>query len=65
MKIKPKGITIAKAYPNECKDFEYLLLNPTDCIEELKPCHKCNANNKNDILYKAVRTGLSNFTTSS
>lgn len=30
MKMKPKGTTIAKAYPNLCNDLEYLLLNPTD-----------------------------------
>lgn len=30
MKMKPKGTTIAKAYPKVCKDFEYLLLKPTD-----------------------------------
>jgi hypothetical protein len=30
MKMNPKGITIAKAYPKPFNDLEYLLLNPTD-----------------------------------
>ena len=46
--MNPKGTTIAKAYPNLCSDFEYLLLNPTDWNEELKPCHKWDDNNKNE-----------------
>ena len=48
MKMKPKGTTIAKAYPNVCNDFEYLLLKPTDWNEELKPCHKCSDNKTNE-----------------
>ena len=46
--MKPKGTTIANAYPNLCNALENLLLNPTDWKEELKPCHKCNDNNRNE-----------------
>ena len=59
--MNPKGTTIAKAYPNLWSAFEYLLLNPIDWNEELKPCHKCNDNNKKERLYRSVRTGLTNL----
>ena len=39
--MNPNGTITANAYTNLCSDLENLLLNPTDCIEELKPCHKC------------------------
>ena len=61
MKMNPKGTTIANAYPSLCSALENLLLNPTDCIEELKPCHKCKNNNTKAKQYKPVRTGLSNL----
>lgn len=61
MKMNPKGTMIANAYPNLCSPLENLLLNPTDCIEELKPCHKCKNNKKKEIQYNPVRTGLSNL----
>ena len=63
--MNPKGTTIANAYPNLCKDFENLLLNPTDWKDESKPCHKCSDKSKNDKQYKPVRTGLSNLCTNS
>jgi hypothetical protein len=61
MKMNPNGTITANAYPNLCSDLENLLLNPTDCIEELKPCHKCKNNNTKDTQYIPVRTGLSNL----
>ena len=50
--MNPNGTITANAYPNLCSDLENLLLNPTDCIEELKPCHKCKNNNTKDIPYE-------------
>ena len=61
MKMNPKGITIANAYPNLCKALAYLLSNPTDWKEELNPCHKCSDSNTKATQYKPVRTGLSNL----
>lgn len=34
MKIKPEGTTIAKYLPNFANALEYLLLKPTDCMDE-------------------------------
>ena len=52
--MNPKGTTIAKQYPSFCKNLEYLLLKPTDCKEEPKPCHKCKDNSKKAKQYKPV-----------
>jgi hypothetical protein len=41
-----------------CSAFEYLLLKPTDCIEELKPCNKCKDKGQMTHSKFAVRTEL-------
>jgi hypothetical protein len=47
MNTKQNGTATAKYLPNFTKDREYLLLNPTDCIDEAKPCHKWKPSNTN------------------